>query len=78
MATEASRTMKKHLTHSDQYFANALSALSRKEAGKAGELLWGSLAGAFHALAAARNVGVKSHRGLKNFVIKTSGDLKER
>jgi hypothetical protein len=60
MTTEARRAIRKHLAHSDQYFENALSTLRLREAGKAGELLWGSLVEAFHALAAARNVRIKT------------------
>ena len=61
--------VRRHLAHSRQYLDNANTALRDGEAGKAGELLWGSVTQAFHALAAFRQRNVATHRGLKNFVI---------
>ena len=61
--------VRRHVAHSRQYLDNAFIALQDGEAGKAGELLWGSVAQAFHALAAFRQRNVATHRSLKNFVI---------
>ena len=61
--------VRRHVAHSRQYLNNAFVALQDGEAGKAGELLWGSVTQAFHALAAFRQRNVATHRSLKNFVI---------
>lgn len=61
--------VRKHVAHSRQYLDNANTAFQDGEAGKAGELLWGSVGQAFHAVAAFRRRNVASHRALKNFVI---------
>ncbi|HEU0022607.1 MAG TPA: PaREP1 family protein, partial [Dehalococcoidia bacterium] len=45
------------------------------EAGKAGELLGGSVAQALYAVAAYTNTPVKTHRALKNFAIQLARDL---
>ena len=61
--------VRRHIAHSRQYFDNAAIALQDGEAGKAGELLWGSMAQAFHAVAELRRRNVGTHRDLKNFVL---------
>ena len=61
--------VRRHVAHSRQYLDNALIALQDGEAGKAGELLWGSVTQAFHAVAALHRRDVATHRSLKNFVI---------
>ncbi len=64
-----------HAVHSKQYIENALLALQNREAGKAGELLWGSVAQALEAVATYKNRTIQSHRDLKNFAILLSRDL---
>ena len=66
--------VQRHLEHSGQYFENGQEALAKNEVSKAGELFWGSVAQAFHALAAARGVDVERHRRLKNFAIYVSNE----
>ena len=61
--------VRRHIAHSRQYLDNAVIALQDGEAGKAGELLWGSMTQAFHAVAELRRRNVGTHRGLKNFVL---------
>ena len=61
--------VRSHVAHSKQYFDNAIVALQDREPGKAGELLWGSVTQAFHAVAALRQRSVDSHRDLKNFAL---------
>ena len=64
-----------HAVHSTQYIENALLALRNREAGKAGELLWGSVAQALEAVATYNSLAIRSHRDLKNFAIQISRDL---
>lgn len=61
-------TVRRHATAADVYLQNALAFLERREAGKAGELLWGGIAEALHAVAAWRNTPVKNHKGLRQLV----------
>ena len=56
-----------HVFHCRQYMDNALEALRKDEAGKAGELIWGSVSQAVHAVDAWRGPVIGGHRGLLNF-----------
>lgn len=69
--------IRRYIIHSRQYLQNGLIALQNAEAGKAGELLWGSVAEAFQALAAYKNTPVRTHRELKNFAIQLGRDLND-
>ena len=69
--------VRRHLEHSDQYFENSQEALAKNEVSKAGELLWGSVAQVFHALATVRGVDVQRHRRLKNFAIHVSNETED-
>ena len=75
MASEVSERVRKHLEHCDLYFANAREALGKDEVTKAGEMLWGSVTQAFHALASVRGTEVETHRRLKNFANRTSQEV---
>ena len=66
--------IRRYIAHSRQYLENALVALQHDEAGKAGELLWGSVAEAIQAVATYQNVVIATHRDLKNFVIQLGRD----
>ena len=71
----AGEAVQRYLRHSRQYLENALLALRRQEAAKAGELLWGSVAEMLQAVAASWRVPIHSHRDLKNFAIQLGRDL---
>ena len=75
MTLNPSLAVQTHAIHSIQYLENALIAFQNREAGKAGELLWGSVAQALEAVAAYNNRTIQSHRDLKNFAIHLSKDL---
>ena len=75
MTLDSSLALQNHAAHSKQYFENALLALQNREAGKAGELLWGSVAQALEAVAAYKDRIIQSHRDLKNFAIQLSSEL---
>ena len=74
---ETAAKVRRHLEHSSQYFENGLEALAKDEVSKSGEMLWGSVTQAFHALAAARGVDVGRHRSLKNFAIQVSTETED-
>ena len=75
MNLDAMLAVQNHAVHSKQYIENALLALQNGEAGKAGELLWGSVAQALEAVANYKNLTIQSHRKLKNFAIQLSREL---
>lgn len=75
MSTNNIKSIQRYIEHANQYLDNGLIALQRGEAGKAGELLWGGVAEAVHALAATKNVPLPSHRQLHNFVLQISEEL---
>ena len=56
-----------HVFHCHQYMDNALEALEKNEPGKAGEMLWGSITQAVHAVDAWRGPVIDDHRRLMNF-----------
>ena len=55
-----------HVYHCRQYMDNALEALEKNEPGKAGEMLWGSVAQAVHAVDAWRGPVIDDHRRMMN------------
>lgn len=57
---------------------NALLTLNSGEPGKAGELLWGSMAEALQAVAASRGIPLKNHRSLHWFVGALGKELNDR
>ena len=70
MATSPTPDMeavRNHVFHCRQYMDNALEALNKDEPGKAGELLWGSVSQAIHAVDAWRGPVIDDHRSLMNF-----------
>ena len=75
MTLDPDLAVQNHAVHAKQYIENALLALQNREAGKAGELLWGSVAQALEAVATYRNKPVRTHRDLKNFAIQLARDL---
>jgi len=77
MTSDLAANSQRYLIHSRQYLENALLALQNLEAGKAGELLWGSVAEMVHAVAAYNNTQLHSHRELKNFVIQLARELND-
>ena len=64
-----------HVYHCRQYMDNALEALQKNEPGKAGEMLWGSITQAVHAVDAWRGSVVIRHRGLLNFARDLSREI---
>ena len=64
-----------HVVHCHQYMDNALEALEKNEPGKAGELLWGSITQAVHAVDAWRGPVIAGHRSLLNFARNLSGEI---
>ena len=64
-----------HLFHCRQYMDNALEALRKDEPGKAGEMLWGSVTQAVHAVDAWRGAVITDHRRLLNFATQIGREI---
>ena len=67
--------VERHLFHCRQYMDNALDALGQDELGKAGEMLWGSVAQAIHAVDAWRGAVIVNHRDLMNFSVRLGREI---
>ena len=78
MTTESRERIQRYVTHSIQYLDNALIVLRQREAGKASELLWGSMAEALQAVAASRDMHITNHRGLRYFASRLAEELGDR
>lgn len=76
-AVEPSEAARRYVLHARQYLENGLVALQLGEAGKAGELFWGSVAEALQAVAVLAGRPISSHRDLKNFALQLARDLKD-
>ena len=77
MTLDATDSILSLAIHSRQYLENGLVTLQDGEAGKAGELLWGSVALAIQAVATSKNYNVDSHRKLKNFALQLAIDFND-
>ena len=77
MTLDATDTIQSLAIHSRQYLENGLVALQDGEAGKAGELLWGSVALAIQAVAKSKYINVDTHRKLRNFALQLAIDLND-
>ena len=77
MATPAQdvEATRNHVLHCRQYMDNALAALDKNEPGKAGEMLWGSISQAVHAVDAWRGPVIDDHRSLMNFAARLRQEI---
>jgi len=66
---EASERIKKYRTQSTHYFENALHFIEVGDAEKASEFLWGSMAQALKAVAASRDIRLKSHKDIRDYAM---------
>lgn len=55
-----------------EYLSNAYLSLQRDELEKASEFLWGSLAQAIKAVAALKELRLRSHREIWNYLVELS------
>lgn len=78
MTTPALERVQRYIASSNQYLENALLSLQQGEAGKASELLWGSIAEALQAVAASRSMHLKNHRSLRFFASQLANELGDR
>lgn len=77
MTTAGHLAVYRYVASSHHYLENALVHLQANEASKAGEFLWGAIAESLHALAASRNINLRTHKQLRQFVGALSKELQD-
>ena len=70
-----SQTLRGYVTRSQEYLQNAYASLEQNEVEKAGEFLWGSMAQAIKAIAAFKDVELRSHGAIWTYVRELSREL---
>lgn len=78
MSVESRDRVRKYVVASLHYLENALVTLRSGEAGKASELLWGSMAEAVQAVAASRGKRLANHRSLRWFIGELGKELGDK
>jgi len=71
------KTIKKYEAQSVHYFENALKSIDAGDAEKASEFLWGSLAEALKAVAASKEIQIRSHKQLRNYAMELAKVLQD-
>ena len=61
--------IEKYKTQSIHYFENALKFIEAGDAEKASEFLWGSMAQALKAVAASKDIWLKSHKDIRDYAM---------
>ena len=77
MEIKLKERIEKHKSQSSHYFENALRFIEKGDAEKASEFLWGSVAQALKALAASKEIQLKSHRQLRDYATELTRQLKD-
>jgi len=71
------KTIKKYRNRSIHYFENALKFLEAGDAEKASEFLWGSMAQALKAVAARKDIQLRSHGSIRKYAMELAKALKD-
>jgi hypothetical protein len=77
VTTNAIEATQRYAAAAVHYLENALTLLQRREAGKAGEFLWGSMAQALQAVAASKGKYLANHRSLRWFANTIAKELRD-
>jgi hypothetical protein len=74
---EVKESIEKYKAQSIHYLENAFSFIEAGDAEKASEFLWGSIAEAIKAVAASKEIWLKSHRDLRNYTMELARALRD-
>jgi hypothetical protein len=66
---ELIKRIEKYKSQSVHYFENALHFIEAGDAEKASEFLWGSMTQALKAVAASRNIWLRSHKQIRDYAM---------
>lgn len=69
--------LEKYKSQSIHYFENALNAIQARDAEKAGEFLWGSLAEAIKAVAASKRAELKAHWQISDYAKRLADEMED-
>ena len=72
---EVKERIEKYKAQSIHYLENAFSFIEVGDLEKASEFLWGSMAEALKAVAASKEIWLKSHKDLRNYAMELARDL---
>jgi len=74
---DTKKRIKKHKNQSVHYFENALHFIEAGDAEKASEFLWGSFTQALKAVAASKEIILRSHGHIRNYTMELAKALKD-
>jgi uncharacterized protein (UPF0332 family) len=74
---DTKRRIKKYSNQCIHYLQNAQHFIEAGDIGKASEFLWGSLAQALKALAASKDIQLRSHRQIRDYVMEVARVLED-
>lgn len=74
---EVKNRITKYRSQSVHYFENALHFIEAGDAEKASEFLWGSITQALKAVAASRNIWLRSHKQIRDYAMELAKALKD-
>jgi len=74
---EAKKKVNKFKNQSIHYFENAVRLIEAGHAEKASELLWGTVSQALKAVAASRDIELRSHRQIRDYAMELSRTLRD-
>jgi hypothetical protein len=77
MNLETKESVDKYKAQSIHYLENAFSFIEAGDAEKASEFLWGSMAEALKAVAASKEIRIRSHRELRNYAMDLAKQLQD-
>jgi hypothetical protein len=72
---EAKKKIEQHKKLSEHYYKNAIEYINKRDAEKASEFLWGSMTQAIKAVAARKNIWLRSHRQIKEYTLELAREL---
>jgi len=72
---EAQKGIKRYETQSVHYFENALKFIEAGDAEKASEFLWGSMSQALKAVAASKDIRLRSHKDIRDYAFELARTL---
>jgi hypothetical protein len=74
---ETRKRIKKYRTQSAHYLENAFKSIEAGDAEKASEFLWGSMAQALKAVAASKDIQLKSHKDVRDYAVELARALQD-
>lgn len=77
-SSEMKRAAAKYKIQSSHYLENAFVAIEAGDLEKASEFIWGSMAQALKAVAASREIQIRSHKQLRDYAMELARVLNDK